>query len=493
MARARTVFACADCGTTSPRWVGRCPGCGAWNTLVEEPVSPPSGAAAAIAGPRSVARPIEAVDCTDAAPRAIGLPEVDRVLGGGIVPGSVSLLGGEPGIGKSTLLLQIAGAYAAQGRRVLYVSGEESATQVRDRAARLRVLHGELWVVAEGDVDVVAAHIAAVQPTLVVIDSIQMMADPALTSSAGSVGQVRECAAKLAGLAKRAGVAMVLVGHVTKDGSLAGPRVLEHLVDTVLSFEGDRHHALRVLRALKHRYGATDELGLFEMGERGLEPVPDPSRLFLADRAAGTPGSVLLPTVEGQRPFIVEVQALSTASPLNRRVAEGLDAGRLSFLLAVLNERIGLPTIGKDVYALAVGGVQVNEPAADLALCMALASAFTAQPIPAGVAAYGEVGLGGELRRVGHHDRRAAECVRMGIDTLVLPATAPSVPAGVTCYRVKTLREAFAVVDLLGTASGERHRQAAAANELDSRRDRASRRNETPRGAPPGRARDLPT
>jgi DNA repair protein RadA/Sms len=444
MARARTVFRCADCGAGAPKWAGRCTTCGEWNTLVEE-VEAPSTIASAAVGTMPTPQPIGEVDTTEWQPRPTGVPELDRVLGGGLVPGSVTLIGGEPGIGKSTLLLQVLAALAATGEPVLYVSGEESAQQVRLRAERLAALQPSLWFVADTDVGRVIAHIDEVKPSVVVVDSIQTMTHPDLSSSAGSVGQVRESAARLVAEAKARGVSVVLVGHVTKDGGLAGPRVLEHVVDTVVSFEGERHHALRLLRAVKHRFGSTDELGLFEMTDAGLVGLPDPSKLFLADRRPGTPGSVVVPTIEGHRPLLVELQALVTdgggGSP--RRSAQGVDHGRLSFLLAVLDQHAGCKVGGQDVYALAAGGVKVVEPAADLALALAVASACQKRPVGSQLVALGEVGLGGELRQVSQTGRRLAEAARLGFTTAVVPPSAPTPPAGVEVLRAATVAQAI--------------------------------------------------
>jgi len=392
-------------------------------------------------------RPIAEVDAAAWVHRPTGIGELDRVLGGGLVPGSVTLVGGEPGVGKSTLLLQALAAVARQGARVLYATGEESAPQVRMRAERLGALAPSLWLVADTDVGRITGHIEEVEPEVVVVDSVQALADPALSSAPGSVAQVRECASRLIRLAKSRATTVVLVGHVTKDGGLAGPRVLEHAVDTVLGFEGERHHALRMLRAVKHRFGSTDELGLFEMTETGLRGLPDPSGLFLADRRPGLPGSVVVPTLEGQRPLLVEVQALVAPGHPGtpRRSAQGVDAGRLGFLLAVLERSVGLATLGADVYALAVGGVRVVEPAADLGVALAVASAATDRPVPADLVAIGEVGLGGEVRQAARTGRRLAEAARLGFVRAVVPHTAPDAPAGMELIRVATLDAAVGV------------------------------------------------
>ena len=373
------------------------------------------------------------------------MPELDHVLGGGLVPGSVTLLGGEPGVGKSTLLLQALGALAASGGRCLLVSAEESLTQVRLRAERLATLAPELLVVAENSLPAIATHIAAVEPAVVAIDSIQAVHDPDAPGAAGSVSQVREGAQRLVRIAKESDVATVLVGHVTKDGSLAGPRALEHVVDTVLSFEGDRHHALRMLRALKHRFGATDELGLMEMGAAGLTAVDDPSALFLADRRTGASGSVVGAVMEGVRPLCVEMQALvaPTAAPLPRRVAQSFDSGRLAMLIAVMQQRSRVDLIKQDVYASVAGGVRVSEPGADLAIALAIASARGDRPIAPDTVVIGEVGLGGEVRQVPQGPRRLQEALRLGFRRAVVPVSTPDVTGMLLASRVSTLSEAL--------------------------------------------------
>ncbi len=459
MARTKTVYRCEGCGADAPQWSGRCPACGEWNSLVEsltgEATSRPAGGARVAR--LSVARPLGEVDPVEWAPRPVGVDEFDRVLSGGLVPGSVTLLGGEPGIGKSTLVLQALASLADRAERVLYISGEEAAQQVRLRAERLGALQPTLWFVAETRLDEILRHIDDVAPSVVVIDSIQTVSDPTVASAAGSVTQVRECSARLVQEAKARGVAVVLVGHVTKEGELAGPRVLEHLVDTVLSFSGERHHALRLLRAVKHRFGSTDELGLFEMTGSGLIGLPDPSRLFLADRRPGVAGSVVVPTMEGHRPLLVELQALVTGevpgSP--RRSAQGLDPGRLAFLLAVLEQRAGLPLGHSDVYALAVGGVKVVEPASDLAIALAVASAQLDRAVPADWVLIGEVGLGGELRQVAQTDRRLSEAARLGFTRALVPPSAPDGPEGLDLVRVSTVAEA---IELIPSRSQHRFR-----------------------------------
>ncbi len=453
MARTKTLYRCNECGATEPKWAGRCAGCEAWGTLIEEVDGPVGPGAVSILPPSVAPIQISDVDPTEFTPKPTGIGELDRVLGGGLVPGSVTLLGGEPGIGKSTVLLQAAAEVAATGRKVLYLSGEESAQQVRLRAERLGALHPMLWLATEISLPQVLGAIGSVEPDLVIIDSVQTLLNPDLASTPGSVAQVRECSHRLVQEAKRTGCAMVLVGHVTKEGSLAGPRVLEHMVDTVLSFEGDRHHALRLLRVVKHRFGSTQELGLFEMTEKGLAGVPDASGMFLADRRLGIPGSVVVPTLEGARPLLVELQVLTTPStlPSPRRSAQGIDNGRLALLLAVLQQRVGVQTGQVDVYALAVGGVKIVEPGADLALGLAVVSSLTGTPVPPDIVACGEVGLGGELRQVAHTPRRLAEAARLGFKRAVLPFSAPAPPPGIVGIRVGTLIDAVERLQMLPT------------------------------------------
>lgn len=448
MAKLRLVYRCSDCGSSFPKWAGQCSTCQAWNTLVEDVEGPEPISAVSLLAPTSVAQRIGDVSAELGGPRPTGVAELDRVLGAGLVPGSVTLLGGEPGIGKSTLLLQLLAAW--QGR-TLYVSAEESAPQVRLRAERLGALQPDLWLLSETLLPHVIAAIDEVKPSLVVVDSIQTVADPELSSAPGSIVQVRGCAARLVHEAKTRGVPVVLVGHVTKEGGLAGPRTLEHVVDVVLSFEGDRHHSLRLLRAVKNRFGPTDELGLFEMAEDGLVGVPDASRLFLADRRTGVAGSAVLPTLEGQRPLLVEVQALTTAMSAGgspRRSAQGIDPGRLAMLLAVLERRARMITATAEVYVSAVGGVRLAEPGADLALCLAICSAMHNHPLPPDLVVFGEVGLAGEIRQVPHAKRRLTEAGRLGFRRAIVPANSPNGVDGTTLLRVATVAEALAAAGL---------------------------------------------
>src|SRR5215212_5222055 len=405
----RTTYACTECGAASPRWVGRCPSCGSWNSLVEE-VLERSGPARP-SGPVAAPVPITDVAAQAGAHRPTGVDELDRVLGGGLVPGSVVLLAGEPGIGKSTLLLGVLAGLAADGP-VLYVCAEESREQVRLRAERLGALHPGLLLAAETDLGAVRALIDQVQPTVVVVDSVQTVADPELAGAPGGVGQVREVAAQLVRLAKERSIATFLVGQVTKEGAVAGPKTLEHLVDVVLNFEGDQHHALRLVRC-------------FKMTEAGLEPLADPSRLFLSARSAGVPGVACTVSLEGRRPLVTEVQALvvPTGVAVPRRTAQGLDAGRLAILVAVLDRRARIGLAGNDVFAATAGGVRITEPAADLAVCLALASAARDRQVPSDLITIGEVGLGGEVRPVPQLPRRLAEAARLGFRRALVPAT----------------------------------------------------------------------
>lgn len=446
MARVRTTHRCRSCGAMAVRWEGRCSGCGEWDALEEvDTVVAPAVAASAN---RPV--PIGQVDALGAVPRPTGVAELDRVLGGGLVPGSVTLVAGEPGIGKSTLLLQALAARSV-AERTLLVSAEESAQQVRRRADRLGCLAPGLHLLAATTMAEVTAAVDEIDPAVLVVDSVQTVCEPGLGPSPGSPGQVRAVASSITALAKQRNLAAVLVGHVTKDGDLAGPRSLEHLVDTVLSFEGDRHHALRLLRAVKHRFGATGELGLFSMGERGLEGVADPSGMLLGDRQRGVTGSVVVPVQEGSRILLVEVQALVTSSTLSnpRRSAQGLDGNRLAQLVAVLFRHCAVQLAECDVHVAVAGGVRVNEPAVDLGLALALASSKVGRAVPDDVVAVGEVGLGGEVRQVASTPRRLAEAARLGFRRAIVPWSAPRPPPGIGALRVGDLRSALDITTLL--------------------------------------------
>ncbi len=422
-----TLFFCQECGHESPRWMGKCPGCGAWNSLVEEPVVRATPAARAGISPGLSAgdKPVSIADVeVEDAPRfPTGSSELDRVLGGGIVPGSFVLVGGDPGIGKSTILLQLAARVAADHGTVLYISGEESARQLRLRADRLGTLQERLLVMAETNLDAIEQHALSVRPVMLIVDSIQTVFKPELPSAPGSVSQVREGAAQLLRIAKAHGIAVFIVGHVTKEGSLAGPRVLEHIVDTVLYFEGERHAQFRVLRAVKNRFGSTNEIGLFEMRDAGLMEVDNASQLFLSERPLGVSGSVVVPSLEGTRPLLVEVQALVSATTFvsPRRTADGIDLNRVQLIIAVLEKRVGLLLGNHDAYVKVAGGVRIAEPAVDMGLAVALASSFRDQAPDRWTVVIGEVGLAGEVRAVSRIEQRIREAEKMGFKRVVMP------------------------------------------------------------------------
>jgi DNA repair protein RadA/Sms len=424
----RTVFVCQDCGAQSPKWLGRCADCGAWNSVVEERLQPAPEPGTALhryggEGPASTARLYSDIEMNDSARLSTGIDEFDRVLGGGVVPGSLVLLGGEPGIGKSTLLLQAAANMARAIGPVLYSSGEESEHQIKSRGERLAVGDAPLFLLAETCLERILDEIARIKPALVIVDSVQTIFSLKFQSAPGSIGQVREAATQLLFTAKGQNVPTFLVGHVTKDGSLAGPKALEHVVDTVLYFEGDRHHSHRVVRAVKNRFGAISELGVFEMTSAGLRAVPNPSKMFLAERAANAPGSAVLCSVEGSRPILVEVQALVSSSSYGtaRRMASGLDQQRLSLLLAVLEKRAGLNLAGDDVFVNVAGGMTVDEPASDLGVLAAIASSVRNRIIVPTTAVFGEVGLAGEVRGITQAALRVREATQMGFLRCVMP------------------------------------------------------------------------
>jgi len=427
--RARTQYVCSECGASSLKWQGQCPACNAWNTLSETRVEASDKAAnrfAALAGVAPV-QTLGEVEARDMPRRSTGIDEFDRVLGGGLVEGGVVLIGGDPGIGKSTLLLQALAAMSSQAR-VLYVSGEESSAQVALRARRLGLDGGKVRLLAEIGLERIQATLAAEQPQVAVIDSIQTLYSAELQSAPGSVAQVRECAAQLTRVAKQSGVSLVFVGHVTKEGALAGPRVLEHMVDTVLYFEGDTHSSFRLVRAFKNRFGAVNELGVFAMTDRGLKGVANPSALFLSQHDQQVPGSCVMVTQEGSRPLLVEVQALVDAAhvPNPRRLSVGLEQQRLAMLLAVLHRHAGVATFDQDVFVNAVGGVRIQEPAADLAVLLAILSSMRNRPLPRGMVAFGEVGLAGEVRPAPRGQERLREAAKLGFSVAIIPkANAP--------------------------------------------------------------------
>jgi len=427
--RARSTFICQQCGAATPRWQGRCPSCGEWNSLVETVGSGHDRGGSPNGAPVAVAESINRI--SGAASQRLSVPasaEFDRVLGGGIVPGSLVLIGGDPGIGKSTLLLQVAASLATGEAKVLYVSGEESAQQIKLRADRLGIGSASLYLLAETNLARILQQIEEMRPALAVIDSVQTVYLDELESAAGSIGQLRECTMRLMRLAKSLHIPIFLVGHVTKEGAIAGPRVLEHIVDAVLYLEGERFHAYRLLRGVKNRFGSTNEVGVFEMGGDGLIDVLNPSAAFLAERPPASPGSTVLVTVEGTRPLLVEAQALTTTTSfgLPRRTANGIDYSRLLLLVAVLTKRVGLALANQDIYVNIVGGLKINEPAADLGVALAVASSFRDTPIAADLAVVGEVGLSGELRRVGQLERRLAEAAKLGFHRCLLPRSVDS-------------------------------------------------------------------
>jgi DNA repair protein RadA/Sms len=458
--KVKTVFACQECGAQSQKWLGRCPECGAWNSLVEERAAEPSSAANDIAKRYSLAGATAPqlyadIDTVIAERLTTGIGEFDRVLGGGVVPGSLVLIGGEPGIGKSTLLLQAAAHFARTFGPVLYSSGEESEHQIKSRGERLGIDPSTgsgssvpVYILAETCLERILEEIARLKPAFVIVDSIQTVFSLKFQSAPGSIGQVREAATQLLFAAKGQNIPTFLVGHVTKDGSLAGPKALEHIVDTVLYFEGEKHHAHRVVRAVKNRFGAVSELGVFEMTGSGLRAVPNPSQLFLAERPANAPGSAVLCCVEGSRPMLVEIQALVSTSTYGnaRRMTSGLDQNRLSLLLAVLEKRAGLNLIAEDVFVNVAGGISVDEPAADLGIVAAVASSVRNRPIAASTALFGEVGLAGEVRGISQASLRVREAAQMGFSRCIVPhgnCAREDVPSGLQLIEVKTVAEAI--------------------------------------------------
>ena len=458
MAKDKTIFTCSDCGGTSPRWLGKCPHCNAWNTLVES-VAESGGSGKnrysqqyqALATTADVAV-LSDIDATDMARTPTGMDELDRVLGGGIVEGGVVLIGGDPGIGKSTLLLQALDALQRSGQPTLYVTGEESGAQVALRSRRLGLEGSRVQVLAEIQLEKILATLDKLQPAIAVIDSLQTVYSDQLTSAPGSVAQVRECAAHLTRIAKATGIAVVLVGHVTKEGALAGPRVLEHMVDTVLYFEGDTHSSYRLVRAIKNRFGAVNEIGVFAMTEQGLKGVSNPSAIFLSQHAEPVPGSCVLVTLEGTRPMLVEIQALVDSGGISpRRLSVGLERDRLAMLLAVLHRHGGVATGDQDVFVNAVGGVRISEPAADLAVLLAITSSLRGKPLPKGFIAFGEVGLAGEVRPAPRGQERLREAAKLGFSVAVVPkANAPRKAdralEGLTIHAVERVDEAIALV-----------------------------------------------
>ena len=457
MAKNKTVFACSACGYESARWMGKCPECGAWNTLQEMAQHVQEVAAKPLkqrGGRGGTAVRIQEIEAGTQTYESTTITELDRVLGGGIVEGALMLIGGEPGIGKSTLLLQVCAALSRKGKRILYVSGEESARQIKLRAQRLGADRTDLLVLTENAMDAIESRMNEIKPDYCVVDSIQTVYRPEMASAPGSVSQVRESAALLMRYAKENGCGIFLVGHVTKEGAIAGPRVLEHMVDVVLYFEGDHQHEYRLVRAVKNRFGSVNELGVFEMTGDGMKPVENASETLLSQRAKGASGSCVLCGLEGTRPMLVDIQALVAQSfyAVPRRTVNGMDNARVMLLLAVMEKRAGMKMYNRDVYINVAGGMSLSEPAADLAVCAAVASSYKDQPVPADWAVMGEVGLAGEVRAISRLDRRIAECQRLGFTHILCPKDSLSriqVPKGVTAHGVDTVAQALAVLDLL--------------------------------------------
>ncbi len=452
--KSKTMFYCTECGNELPKWAGQCPACKAWNTIVEQPAEPkrksPVSAAASSPASRGIVRPrrMEEVETTQELRFATGMSELDRVLGGGAVQGSLVLVGGAPGIGKSTLMLQIC-HNLCRFAKVLYVSGEESERQIKLRAERLGVQGGELYLLAETSLEDVVEAVEELKPDVLIVDSIQTMYNSELTAAPGSVGQVKDCTLALMNLAKGQGITVFVIGHVNKEGSIAGPKVLEHMVDCVLYFEGEQQNSYRILRAAKNRFGATNEIGVFEMGDGGLTEVPNPSELLLSGRPQDAPGTCVTCVMEGVRPVLAEVQALLAPTSFNvpRRTSNGFDFNRVNLLLAVLEKRGGLMVSSCDAYINVIGGLFLDEPAADLAMVVALASSFRDRPVPGDLAAIGEVGLTGELRSVNALGQRLSEVHRLGFTKCLVPQRTGAkleVPDGLQLIRVRNIREALA-------------------------------------------------
>lgn len=421
----KTVYTCQTCGYETPKWMGKCPDCGEWHTFVEETKtsrrSPGFSGKNAVANAEVIA--VSAIDSRDETRVLTGIKELDRVLGGGLVPGTLILIGGDPGIGKSTLMLQALHGLSRGGRKVLYISGEESVRQLGLRSKRLATLSTDILAVSEIEIDAILAIVEKTRPGVIVIDSIQTMYSADLTSAPGSVSQVRESAMRLMLMAKQQSIPTFLVGHVTKEGAIAGPRLLEHMVDTVLYFEGDRNHVFRILRAVKNRFGSTNEIGVFEMKENGLNEVDNPSAIFLSERPESSPGSVVTSSMEGTRPILVELQALASSTNLGtpRRTILGLDQNRVALLVAVMEKKLGMHLLGHDIFMNVAGGVRIDEPGVDLGIVSAIASSFLDQPIMDGTAVVGEVGLTGEVRAVGQIETRAGEMKKMGFTRCLVP------------------------------------------------------------------------
>jgi DNA repair protein RadA/Sms len=449
----KTIFTCQACGYQAPKWLGKCPDCGQWQTFVEEyqNVKTPGSSAEGLISSHREPICIEDIEFDSEERISTGIGEFDRVLGGGLVPGTMVLLGGDPGIGKSTLMLQALCGLAGKGRRVLYVSGEESVKQIKIRSRRLSAESQGLFVVSEIDIEAVLSMAGNIKPDVLVIDSIQTMFCPDLSSAPGSVSQVRESAMKLMLCAKKTGVPTFLVGHVTKDGSIAGPRLLEHMVDTVLYFEGDRNHVFRILRSVKNRFGSTNEIGVFEMKEKGLDEVPNPSAAFLSERPHGSPGSVVTSSMEGTRPILVELQALASSTSFGtpRRTILGLDHNRVALLAAVMEKKLGMHLLGYDIFMNVAGGVRVDEPAVDMGIIAAIASSFLDRPVSEGSVVLGEVGLTGEVRAISHAETRVMEIKKMGFKRCLLPESNLKRMAGIGNIELAGVKSISEAIELL--------------------------------------------
>ncbi|MTT32796.1 DNA repair protein RadA [Terrilactibacillus sp. BCM23-1] len=448
MAKAKTVFFCQECGYESPKWLGRCPGCNNWNTLIEERITRDKSSGTSTKKVKNKPMPITHIK-VEQEPRILcDMNELNRVLGGGIVPGSLILVGGDPGIGKSTLLLQTSSQLAKQKRKVLYISGEESVRQTKMRADRLDISEDNLYILAETDIHDIEKHAEDVSPDILVIDSIQTIFNSDVTSAPGSVSQVRDCTGQLMRMAKTKGIATFIVGHVTKDGAIAGPRMLEHMVDSVLYFEGERHHTFRILRAVKNRFGSTNEMGVFEMKEAGLVEVSNPSEVFLQERTKGVAGSAVVSAMEGTRPVLVEIQALISPTSFGnpRRMATGIDHHRISLLMAVLEKRVGLLLQNQDAYVNVAGGIKLDEPATDLAVAISIASSFKDQITQISDVFLGEVGLTGEVRRVSRIEQRVNEAYKLGFGRAFIPEKnlgGWTIPKDMEVIGVSTVKEAM--------------------------------------------------
>lgn len=455
MAKRKTKFMCQECGYESAKWMGKCPGCGQWNKMVEEVESTGNGRKGTFTNTSGTAvatkaTPITAIETVSEPRITTDLAEFNRVLGGGVVRGSLVLIGGDPGIGKSTLLLQVSHQLARKDHSVLYISGEESMRQTKLRADRLGVASANLLVYSETNLQEISLTIESTNPDFVIVDSIQTVFHPEVTSAPGSVSQVRECTAELMRIAKTKGIAIFIVGHVTKEGSIAGPRLLEHIVDTVLYFEGERHHTYRILRAVKNRFGSTNEMGIFEMKEVGLEEVANPSEIFLEERSQGASGSTVVASMEGTRPVLVEIQALISPTSFGnaRRMATGIDHNRVSLLMAVLEKRVGLLLANQDAYLKVAGGVKLDEPAIDLAVAVSIASSFRDKPTRPADCIIGEVGLTGEVRRVSRIEQRVQEAAKLGFERIILPENnlgGWTPPKGIKLIGVQSVSQALKV------------------------------------------------